>query len=914
MQPAHPADSSLARAAELLRARDFEVAAHRPARARPPALAAADVLVIAHPSDPKWEATTGERRAALLAPPRSTRSRPSSRAGGGLIVLGETEQDKYGNNLNELLGRFGIAVENATVQDYEHHHDDAPSLGARRPRSPGGGERRRPARRGRGGLLLPRRHAGARQRRPRDRPQPRQRRAARRAARRGQRARRGPRRRARRLRPLRRRLHRRARPRGALAQPRLLGRRPAFATPRDAARLAPRPPTRPGPELKRRGRRAAPRPSSRTARSTLEGHDARARSRTLTETIAAAAERLAPHFPAPGRLPRRACRATCAPGPTAGFGKPDFVRSVEAFRPEHDRRDGIEHLASSRCTSRTPPRDTCFEALIVRVPWPEWIAELEAAATTTPSSSRSSSSTTPPATTPSARCSSRRRSPPPSGRRSHFGAIFCDREAERFRRVCGAAAEILRLNLPPDAAACCARGELSQTAYMLWDLIHDRTHMRGDLPFDPFMIRQRSPYWMYSLEELRCDLTAFGEAVKLEGEGFALARHVQYAILFDRLFRFPVTGTRVRNYDGLGGQLLFAFLHREGYLHWTDNRLTIDWDRLAEGVERLRDRVDELYHSGIDRSKLGQWIAAHDLVADLRAAGRELGLGRGRRDLPEVEEPKQLVDLVRDDEFPLSLFYTQLQPKLEPALTRPPGRRRGPLGCSRWPSLDGRVIAIAGAAGGLGPVGRRAARRRGRDARADRPRRRSALEPLVAALGSARRPDRRAGRRPARRRRRRRLGRARSTSASAGSTALLHLVGGWRGGEPIATASLDDYEWLHDLLVRTVAAHHAAPSTAALTASEHGRFVLIVSRPGAGPRRHQRRLRGDQGRRRELDPRARRRVRQAGRRRPPTSSSSTRSSPRRCARRTRTSRTRPSPRPRRSPTRSPSSAPTRRRG
>ena len=43
----------------------------------------------------------------------------------------------------------------------------------------------------------------------------------------------------------------------------------------------------------------------------------------------------------------------------------------------------------------------------------------------------------------------------------------------------------------------------------------------------------------------------------------------------------------------------------------------------------------------------------------------------GQRDLPEVEEPKQLVDLVRDDEFPLSLFYTQLQPKLEPALARP---------------------------------------------------------------------------------------------------------------------------------------------------------------------------------------------------------------------------------------------------
>ena len=43
------------------------------------------------------------------------------RAGGGLIVLGETEQEKYGNNLNELLSRFGLHLENDTVQDYEHY-------------------------------------------------------------------------------------------------------------------------------------------------------------------------------------------------------------------------------------------------------------------------------------------------------------------------------------------------------------------------------------------------------------------------------------------------------------------------------------------------------------------------------------------------------------------------------------------------------------------------------------------------------------------------------------------------------------------------------------------------------------------------------------------------------------------------
>ena len=76
----------------------------------------------------------------------------------------------------------------------------------------------------------------------------------------------------------------------------------------------------------------------------------------------------------------------------------------------------------------------------------------------------------------------------------------------------------------------------------MWDLIHDRAHSHGDLPFDPFMIRQRAPYWMYSLEELRCDLTAFGQAVELEAEGVSFARYVQYAILLDRLLRFPITG------------------------------------------------------------------------------------------------------------------------------------------------------------------------------------------------------------------------------------------------------------------------------------------------------------------------------------------------------------------------------------
>jgi hypothetical protein len=245
-----------------------------------------------------------------------------------------------------------------------------------------------------------------------------------------------------------------------------------------------------------------------------------------------------------------------------------------------------------------------------------------------------------------------------------LGAIFCDRAAERLRRVAGAAAELLAMNLPPDAAALLRSPALSQEAYILWDLIHDRAHSHGDLPFDPFMIRQRAPYWMYSLEELRCDLTAFTQALELEAQGIAFARYVQYAILFDRLLRFPITGPRVRNYDGLGGQLLFAYLHRHGYLHWTDNRLTIDWDRVAEGVSGLHREVSELYRTGIDRTKLQHWAAAHDLVARYVAPAIGSRWSAGVRDFTDVEDPRPYVDLVLEDEFPLSLFYSSLKAKL----------------------------------------------------------------------------------------------------------------------------------------------------------------------------------------------------------------------------------------------------------
>jgi NAD(P)-dependent dehydrogenase (short-subunit alcohol dehydrogenase family) len=63
---------------------------------------------------------------------------------------------------------------------------------------------------------------------------------------------------------------------------------------------------------------------------------------------------------------------------------------------------------------------------------------------------------------------------------------------------------------------------------------------------------------------------------------------------------------------------------------------------------------------------------------------------------------------------------------------------------------------------------------------------------------------------------------------------LVHLVGGWRGGDPIAETALSDYEWLHDLLVRTVQ-HTSRAFFDQISASEHGRFVLVSSSQAQHP-------------------------------------------------------------------------------
>ncbi|MCY1675052.1 DUF6421 family protein [Pseudarthrobacter sp. SL88] len=391
------------------------------------------------------------------------------------------------------------------------------------------------------------------------------------------------------------------------------------------------------------------------------------------DTIVDAVRALAPAFPHDATYLDTVC-ADFTAWVAGGFAVPDFLSSLLSFQPQEQRQDGLQHLVIFPMYTQNGSSSRLVEAVLIEVIWPEFIAGLEAGdysnrlfvpirfvdftAGYDTNSAVLFPETVAVSTTPT----------------FTWGAIFADREAARFRRVLKAAAETTRLELPEGAAELLADQDLTEATFVMWDLIHDRTHMRGDLPFDPFMIKQRMPFFLYSLEELRCDLTAFRESVRIEKDDEAdpeARRHaklVQYAVIFDRIFRFAITGSRVRNYDGLGGQLLFAWLHQQHVLHWTDTRLTIDWDGVPDAVIALGARIDDLYWRSIDRPKTAHWLAAYELISGTVTPNPASVWAKGPDALPLSGAPRGLTDQVLDDEFPLSMFYEALEKKMRPVI------------------------------------------------------------------------------------------------------------------------------------------------------------------------------------------------------------------------------------------------------
>ena len=365
----------------------------------------------------------------------------------------------------------------------------------------------------------------------------------------------------------------------------------------------------------------------------------------------------------------------------SGFAEPDFLASILEFAPASQRVDGARHLVVFPMYTQNGSTNRFIEAVLVEVMWPEFIAELEATnygnklfiplrfIDFTPGYDTNSATLFPESV-------AMREVPAFT-----WGAIFQDREAARFGVVVKAAAEITGLEMPEDALELLNSQKLAEKTFIMWDLIHDRTHMSGDLPFDPFMIKQRMPFFLYGLEELRCDLTAFRECVIIsrdenaDAETRQHAKLVQYAILFDRIFRFAMTGTRVRNYDSVAGQLMFAWMHQKGVLHWTNNKLSIDWAEVPDVVVELGNAIDELYWSSIDRPKIAHWLAAYDLVAQTLTPHPGSVWAKGADALPVLGAPGEMTDQLLDDEFPLSMFYEALQRKIAPVIESTKGIR-----------------------------------------------------------------------------------------------------------------------------------------------------------------------------------------------------------------------------------------------
>jgi NAD(P)-dependent dehydrogenase (short-subunit alcohol dehydrogenase family) len=145
-------------------------------------------------------------------------------------------------------------------------------------------------------------------------------------------------------------------------------------------------------------------------------------------------------------------------------------------------------------------------------------------------------------------------------------------------------------------------------------------------------------------------------------------------------------------------------------------------------------------------------------------------------------------------------------------------------------ALDGRVIAVAGGAGNLGPtVVRQLADEGslpcvcGRD--------QARLDELASEIELAIETDVVDLLDPAASRR---WSDALAARHGGQVDGLVHLVGGWRGGMPIEEAPLEDWDFLSALLVRTV--QHATQAFAPhLMASGRGRFVLVSAGQAQAP-------------------------------------------------------------------------------
>ncbi|WP_309054731.1 DUF6421 family protein, partial [Streptomyces sp.] len=103
-------------------------------------------------------------------------------------------------------------------------------------------------------------------------------------------------------------------------------------------------------------------------------------SRSLVELtlvrVTAAVEQLSPLVPHDAAY-HRALVADLRKWAESGFAVPDFLDSLLAFQPAAGRADGLQHLVLFPMYTQNGNPDRNLEAVVLRMVWPEWLAELE---------------------------------------------------------------------------------------------------------------------------------------------------------------------------------------------------------------------------------------------------------------------------------------------------------------------------------------------------------------------------------------------------------------------------------------------------------------------------------------------------------------------------------------------------------
>ena len=372
----------------------------------------------------------------------------------------------------------------------------------------------------------------------------------------------------------------------------------------------------------------------------------------------------------------------------------------------------------------------------------------------------------------------------------------------------------------------------------MWDLIHDRTHSHGDLPFDPFMIKQRMPFWLYALEELRCDLTAFREAVALEERGRRRTPcSSQYAIVLRPALPLPDhrrPGPQLRRARRPAAVRLAAPARRR--CAGPTTRSAVDWERLPQAVDRparARSRSStatastapswrtgwppyELVSGYVDAAPGSVWAQGADaLPLDGAAEGADRRGAAGRVPAEHVLRgaAQKLADVID-----ATAGITRMSPA---GPVRRRGRRRG------WSSWPGRPV----------PRGRRWARLA------------AAGATVVAADASAERLGRGVARAALRRRRRHVTATSSTCSTSGHRTGPREVLARARPGRrpgaprrrlarrrrPSPRPTWPTGTLLQDLLIRTAAAHLARLPRRLQRQRRRaaGRWSSTVQAPGA---------------------------------------------------------------------------------